>query len=188
MINFETIRNYCRLLPGLWRLASVRYPKKYVFLQNWTSLGGSAVERESWIINFTCNKRVLHIGFLDSPFTAERVAKGQLLHLKLRNSAAYVFGVDIDNKALDLYRKTTKDYENACLDISAATEGHFKQEFDVILFGEVLEHLVEPFAALKNLRLICLSNRGCELCVTVPNAYSLAAFVACLNGEELVHR
>jgi hypothetical protein len=160
-----------------------------VFCHSWAGLGERTVDREQFLVELCRGKRVLHFGFVDAPFSEERTRKGQLLHFRIRESAAFVHGTDVDEKSIALYRQITGDMENSVLDIitpqsSLAT---FAKDFDVVLFGEVLEHLKNPGLALANLHQICEGNPKSKLCVTTPNAFSVACFLSAIRDYELVH-
>jgi SAM-dependent methyltransferase len=56
---------------------------------------------------------------------------------------------------------------------------------DVVVAGEILEHLDAPGPFLRAMRL--LAKPDGRLVVTTPNAYRLLNFLAPLSGRELVH-
>jgi SAM-dependent methyltransferase len=67
------------------------------------------------------------------------------------------------------------------LDISSQTLPDDDAGFDCILFGDVLEHLVDPLAVLD--RLVCrLAPGGCILCY-IPNAQHHTMLEALLTGD-----
>lgn len=90
-----------------------------------------------------------------------------------------VTGVDIDAKLLAKASKLgvkTKHldlYEN----------WNFKQKFDVVVAGEVLEHLYHPERIVAKAARV-LSNDGMML-VSVPNAYIISARIRFLLGQEI---
>lgn len=176
-----------RLIPFAIRRPA--WDPKSVFCHSWTGLAERTVERESFLLELCRSKRVLHFGFVDAPFSENRIKNGQLLHLKIRQSATYSYGVDIDEKSIALYRKITGDNENDVVDIISPQRSldALAKNFDVVLFPEVLEHLANPGLALANLKHICKLNLGARLCITTPNAFSVAGLMAALRNYELVH-
>jgi 2-polyprenyl-3-methyl-5-hydroxy-6-metoxy-1,4-benzoquinol methylase len=60
------------------------------------------------------------------------------------------------------------------------------EPFDVVVAGEVIEHLDEPGPFLRAMRE--LAKPDGVLLVTTPNAYRLLNFIAPLTGSELVHQ
>jgi methyltransferase family protein len=162
--------------------------RQSAFYRAFPELGGRAVVRDRFLIDLCSGKRVLHFGFLDAPFTADRYRSGELLHSRFRQVAQSLFGVDINQDALATYRDLSGDMENRILDIQSPVEmDGLENRFDVVVFGEILEHLSNPQAALANLRAISMANNGCEICITTPNAFYLATFLMSLTSREIVH-
>ncbi len=164
------------------------------FFHDFRAVQGKSYLREQYIRDLAAGKRVLHFGFLDAPFVEQKIASGDLLHSKIRGVARRVFGVDIDPEGLSLYRRLSNDDENLIWDVQGELTGAARDElcnpgrraFDLIVFSEVLEHLLNPGQALANLHAIFTAHR-CTLCVTVPNALSLIAFTNAMQGIETVH-
>lgn len=147
------------------------------------------VERVEELLSIARGRRVLHFGFLDSPFLAEKHSAGQMLHERLKVDAVSVYGVDINDHDLVAYRSLTGDLANRILDISspnAAVTDLDQIPFDVILMPEVLEHIPDPGQALRNLRKLCVSHSA-QLVLTVPNAFNFSFFVEACAGREIVH-
>lgn len=145
-------------------------------------------DRTDYIINLCKGKRVLHFGFTDSPFMQERIKNGEILHLKIKKVSRELWGTDIDAKSLRKYVKITGDKNVMSLDISKPLKNprKYKKNFDLLIFGEVLEHVLNPGITLHNLAKICRINRA-KLLVTTPNAFNVAGFMAAWRGNEIVH-
>ena len=187
--SLRILTKYLKLLPVFARLERHAPQRGSVFYHPLGDLGRKAVDREAFLRGLCKRKRVLHFGFVDSPFSAERTKQGKLLHQLLQSVTALIYGLDIDTSSIEEYRKLTGDRQNACLDIQQPLPqaDFLSQNYDVILFGEILEHLLYPAAAMANLLRICELNPKAQLCITVPNAYSAMAFFTALSGDELVH-
>jgi SAM-dependent methyltransferase len=158
-----------------------------VFVHEHPSL--ERVERVEELLQLAKGRQVLHFGFLDSPFLAEKHKSGDMLHERLKVDAASVFGVDINERDLDTYRRLSGDTANCILDISAPDAAvHLLDQvpFDVILFPEVLEHIPDPGQALRNLKRLCVPHHA-RLVLTVPNAFNFNFFVEACAGREIVH-
>jgi 2-polyprenyl-3-methyl-5-hydroxy-6-metoxy-1,4-benzoquinol methylase len=164
------------------------------FFHDFRAIEGASRLRDDYVLALARGQRVLHFGFLDSPFLDGKVTKGELLHLRLKEEASALFGVDIDPAALERYRELTGDSENVIWDVQAALAGAAEEalsqpgrrRFDLIVFAEILEHLRNPGLALDALRTLC-GIHGATLCVTVPNALSAVAFANAVDGIESVH-
>jgi len=79
-----------------------------------------------------------------------------------------VVGIDVNAEALEV-AKTKSGYSNVyCLDVNTLeASGLSDENYDVIVFGDVLEHIVDPGRLLRCL-LPKLSTGGC-LIVSLPN-------------------
>ena len=126
---------------------------------------------------------VLHVGCADAPYTAERIESGELLHLHLAASTRQLVGVDLDASALNLLRASRPDLDLEIYDVEQRWER--PERFDLVVAGEVIEHLGAPLSALRHLS-EALAPGG-RIIVTVPNALALKAAVRGLSGRELVH-
>jgi SAM-dependent methyltransferase len=95
---------------------------------------------------------------------------------------------DISDAAIDAFRPQV-DAQYHLVDITSAVEGWPRElaeaRFDVVVIGEVIEHLDNPGAALRNLH--GLLAPGGQLVVTVPNAFALSGIARVLLGRETTH-
>jgi len=90
---------------------------------------------------------------------------GALLRLAgERYPGARLFGCDINETTLDMARRSCP---NAELFFSSFTDLPSDTKYDVAFFMQVLEHLVDPEAALQ--RLFKVLDEGGTLIVTVPD-------------------
>lgn len=142
-------------------------------------------QRESYLVELAKNRRVLHLGCADAPRTAEQLADGSLLHLRFLEAARECVGVDFDSEALALLRKHLPEGRFVHADVTQPDQLAHLRGFELIVAGEILEHLDSPVAALHGLRL-CVDTNGL-LVITVPNAFSLKRVARALVHRELVH-
>jgi hypothetical protein len=184
----EAICQYIKALPVLMQISRNLPEGNSIFVQQFRELSSHSVIREEYLVDISRGKKVLHFGFLDSPFSEERIQSGELLHLKLKHVAAQLYGIDSDQASLDRYRQLTGDKNNSAGDIQTEMQdGADSHAYDIILVPEILEHLGNPGRALANLKQLCVKGSGTRLCVTVPNAYYAGVFLAALDGDEIVH-
>jgi 2-polyprenyl-3-methyl-5-hydroxy-6-metoxy-1,4-benzoquinol methylase len=143
------------------------------------------VDRLEYISNLCHNKKVLHLGCTDSPNTQESVKSDSFLHFHLMKISKEVVGMDISIEMIDWlqsnYNLTNIQYGNIEI-----YEDYPEQEFDIIVAGEILEHLSNPGKALDCLRRVATDKT--QLIITVPNAYSLKGFLRAVTKHELIHR
>ncbi len=189
MNSYKSLSACLKLFPTFRKILRGSNNQGSVFSHPFPDLEKPGVLREEFILQLADQKRVLHFGFLDAPFSEEKIRSGSLLHSQLLPRAGYLFGVDIDTDSLALYRSLTGDHQNILYDIQSSVPlpGELIAQFDVILFPEVLEHLPEPGRAIQNLAGLCRQNPGSQLCLSVPNALSAVGFLSGLQGVELVH-
>ncbi len=142
--------------------------------------------RVDYILEKCQNKKVLHVGFTDYPFTKERTADKSLLHIQLKQNSSALLGIDVEQKAIEEYKALSSD-DNVCYgDITNSyPEAATAFEPEIILLTEVLEHLKNPQAAIEIL--YNSFKQGTKILVTVPNYTALDTVSASLNKTESIH-
>lgn len=143
-----------------------------------------AVDRLDYVLS-TCRQRsVLHLGCVDHPFLTDRLVRGELLHAALATVARELVGVDRDQAGIEALREAGfRDlYVGDAEDLRAVG---LDRSFEVILAGELLEHLTNPGELLRSLP--SLMAPGGELLVTVPSAQSIRIVANTLRSREHVH-
>jgi len=141
-------------------------------------------DRRAYILDACRGARVLHLGCVDHPFLHDRLAAGDLLHAAIHRVAAELWGIDLDRAGLDTLRAAgfANLYE---ADIEQLESAAITGRFDVIVAGEIVEHLTRPGAFLAQVpRLLAPGGR---LLVTVPSAQSIRLAANALRGVEVVH-
>lgn len=119
-------------------------------------------DRVAYLCNLVDGRKVLDIGVVDHDKSAW--ASDQWLHGRLCQAARECHGVDIlEQEAAELVRR---GFRVRCHDI---TEGPLAELFEVIVCGEVLEHLHQTKQFLTNCASM-LQPQGL-LVITVPNPW-----------------
>jgi 2-polyprenyl-3-methyl-5-hydroxy-6-metoxy-1,4-benzoquinol methylase len=156
------------------------------FLQPVKTKPVSIFNRIDFILEQCSNERVLHVGFTDYPFTKERIADRSLLHLQLQPISKAVFGIDIEEKAIEEYKTLSGDANVVYGDIASSYPAAAIQFApQIILLTEVLEHLKNPHEAIEIL--YNSFKHGTKVLVTVPNYTALDSVSASLNKTESIH-
>ena len=134
------------------------------------------VDRIPWLVEQCRGKRVIHVGFADAGFRDEQTRAGRWLHGHLDDVATSLVGLDFDRPGVAAAQDTDYDAHLVdCTDV-AAVEALDLEPADIVLAGEVIEHLGAPGPFLEAMaRLIA---PGGTLIVTTPNAYGLVNVVA----------
>lgn len=143
------------------------------------------VNKENVIINNCKGKKVLHLGCVDYPLIMEPVMKNNLLHTRIIEVAEKVLGIDISQKGIEFLNEKYGIDNIIHGDVEKLSELNIKPEFDVVVIGELLEHLANPGLLLHELEKICTQKT--LIIITVPNAFSAKSFLRVMMKKELVH-
>jgi cyclopropane fatty-acyl-phospholipid synthase-like methyltransferase len=146
------------------------------------------LERTDYLVNACRGKKVLHVGCADTPYTAERLKDGTLLHGLIEQVAAAQYGIDLSASGIALLRES--DYHNLAVadaEHLATSQPFGAVEFDVIVAGEIIEHLPNPGLFLENLKPL-LRQPSARLILTTINTYCAHRFLySLLTRRESVH-
>lgn len=138
----------------------------------------SPVDAEVWdrtllLEGMLRGKRVIHVGCVDHSegVIRRKWERGQWLHARIDAVAQRCLGVDIDAAGVDFVREELGYEDVYCIDMlrDEAPEIH-GECWDVLLLGEVIEHVDNPVAFLLGLQkryAHCVD----QLVITVPNAF-----------------
>ena len=156
------------------------------WLQNVPGNKPGIFNRVDFILNLCIEKRILHIGFSDFPFTEEKINNQSLLHIQLKQISKNLLGLDNDKNTIEQYTALTNDSNVVYGDI---TKEYPQQAIafkpDIILLSEVLEHLSEPYKAIHIL--YDSFDDGTKILVTVPNYMALDSIVSSFSKTEAIH-
>ena len=144
------------------------------------------VDRIDWLTERCRGMRVIHVGFADTGFWQAQQRAHRWLHGQLAGAAAELVGIDVDAAAVA--EAAAAGYDARCADCTdaAAVAALELAPADVVLAGEVIEHVDAPGALLNALRGLC-SPEG-RLIITTPNACGLINPVAgLLRNVEVTH-
>lgn len=126
------------------------------------------VQRVNFIKNICAGKKVLHLGCTNYPYTKEAIDNGMLLHFELNKVAEKLYGFDFDQKGIDVLKEMGG--KNLVLaDLEKLEKVPLEEKFDVIIAGEIIEHLSNPGLFLKGIQRFM--NQKTDLVITTINAY-----------------
>ncbi len=132
------------------------------------------VQRVDFIKAICTGNKVLHLGCTNWPYTEDSIASGMLLHYDLEKIASILYGFDYDQEGIDiLHAAGVKNLFH--VDLEYLDEVPLEQTFDVIVAGEMIEHLSNPGLFLKGIQRFMDSNT--RLIITTVNAYAAFRFV-----------
>ena len=115
-------------------------------------------------------KSVLHLGCSSGRYIEDRLARGTFLHELLRKEARHLAGLDLD--AESLRKMGGMGYANLYHgNAERLDEAGIAGPFDVIVAGDLLEHITRPGAMLDTARPL-LGPQG-KLIISTNNAFGL---------------
>ncbi|HEX8771412.1 MAG TPA: methyltransferase domain-containing protein [Acidimicrobiales bacterium] len=138
-------------------------------------------DRTSVLREFCRGRRVLDVGCVGH---ASRIGSDAWLHAQLAEAAAECLGVDVDEDGLR--RVTAGGYDAVFCDITSdplPAQVLDRAPFDVVVAGEVIEHLPCP-QSLLTFAMRVLSPGG-KLVATTPNPYAPARVRAGQRGAVI---
>lgn len=134
---------------------------RFVAIQNKRS-GQLIEDRVEYLAKAVAGLSILDIGVV--AHTKEAIAHPQWLHGHLSRSAAQCLGVDILPESVEFLKSQGFNVKLADL-----IEGPLPETFDLIVAGEVLEHLSSPGRLIDSCA--AMLSKGGRLFVTVPNPW-----------------
>ncbi len=145
------------------------------------------VDRQDYILSHCVNKRVLHVGFADFSSTGDlevAVNSSGWLHRKIQTVAGELIGLDSASAAVEQL-KAEFGVKGIYVGDAERLDLLDKGLFDVIVAGEIIEHLPCPGSFLASARRVLEENGS--LIITGPNAFCLRKLLQVARGRESVH-
>jgi len=132
------------------------------------------VQRVDFIKEICRGRKVLHLGCTNYPYTGDAIANEMLLHFELEKTASEVVGFDLDPRGLEILRD--KGSSNLFVaDLEQLERVPIDDTFEVIVGGEMIEHLSNPGAFLTGIRRFMRADT--KLVITTINAYCAMRFL-----------
>lgn len=135
----------------------------------------SSIQRLDFLRGCVNDRSVLHLGCTNYPYTAESIKNGTFLHKDLVEKASEIYGFDFDQTGID--EMSQMGYENLYLaDLERLENVPISRKFDVVIAGEVIEHLLNPGLFLNGIKRFM--HPDSQLILTTVNAYAAFRFFA----------
>ena len=103
--------------------------------------------RDDFILPLVSGRVVLDCGGADHNLFSSKLRNGEWLHEEICKVARSVVGIDISAKSVDRLN-ATGDYNFICADVECL---NFIDEFEVVVAGEIIEHVYNPGAMLDSI-------------------------------------
>ena len=144
--------------------------------------------RPNVIFDIVYNKKVLHLGCTDHMSVIDyKLENGIYLHQQLSRVSSECVGIDINSETTEYLSK--RGITNIIVqDITQpGIDTILDNQWDYLLMAEVLEHIDNPVAFLKDIATLYKSNIH-SVIITVPNALGYISVVEALNnGRESIN-
>lgn len=132
------------------------------------------VQRVEFIKKACVGKKVLHLGCTNYPYTSEAIENEMLLHIELGKITDLLYGFDFDQDGIELLSRA--GVENLFqADLENLDDVDLDETFDVIIAGEIIEHLQNPGKFLRGIQRFM--NPATKLIITTVNAYCAFRFI-----------
>lgn len=123
--------------------------------------------REQYFVSLVRGRSVLHLGCVDHP--PERMKSPDWLHRQLNEVADTCVGLDSNTEGVEMLKASGFNAVVCQLGHSAPPD-ELLQRFDVVIAGEIIEHLSNPIS-MFDFAHACLLDGG-KLVISTPNAYA----------------
>jgi len=138
------------------------------------------VFRVDELMRLCTNKSVLHLGYVHHSNEYEEVIKnGQWAHANIAKVASSVCGIDYLAKEVEIIREKF-GYEGYFGDVTRLEEVKLDRKFDVIVCGELIEHITNPGLMLDGIKRFM--HKDSILILTTPNPWG-RNFIKRINNE-----
>lgn len=139
--------------------------------------------RNEVICELCRDRKVLHVGAADAPYTRQKLKDGLLLHKQLMGITDEIYGIDNDTEAIAILKdhgiSTVHEF-----DMDHLGDIFFSPE--VIVMGELIEHLQNLKVAFSNIKKVMTADT--KLIISTPNMLYVFQFLnAFLRHKEGIH-
>lgn len=142
------------------------------------------IYRKDEILKYCENKKVLHLGFIQhTNLWRQKLLENDWLHKKLLDVSSRVVGIDYLKDEVDIIKKEL-NIECYYGDATKLNELDLNEVFDVIVCGELIEHIDNPGLMLDGLKRFM--HEDSKLILTTPNPWRdlWVHYIFTNNNEE----
>ena len=137
-------------------------------------------DRQDKIVEYCNDKTVLDLGCIMHDEFEWRLKKGEYLHEKIVKIAKKVVGIDYLEQYIPMLKE--KGYDIRYGDVEHLEAVELNETFDVIVAGELIEHLSNPGLFLEGVKRFMHDQS--ILILTTPNPFHYVRRNLLLKGEE----
>lgn len=125
--------------------------------------------RKDEIVNQCRDKNVLHLGFIQHNLYEQKIQEDDWLHSKISEVAKSLVGFDYLKEDVEVL-KNKYSYEAYFADVMKLDDVKLDKKFDVIVCGELIEHIENPGLMLDGIKKFMNSNS--VIIITTPNPWT----------------
>ena len=123
------------------------------------------------ILKLCTNKSVLHLGYVQHSHLYEKlINEGNWVHSNIANVASAITGIDYLEEDVKIIRKKY-NYEGYFGDANHLENVKLDRTFDVIVCGELIEHITSPGLMLEGIKRFM--HNDSILIITTPNPWDM---------------
>ena len=149
----------------------------------------NAQGRTEFIENLVRGKSIIDIGCLDHlPLIQQKLKNNTWLHSRLTNVASECLGFDINKEGIDFVHSELGVSNIYYGDIESSEKIYSisSKHWDYAIFGEIIEHLNNPFSFLQKFVSYYGENVN-KIIITVPNAFSHLNIKYIFRNKEIIN-
>jgi len=141
------------------------------------------VNRVTFLKNICKDKTVLDLGCVDHDYFTykDKMNRGEWLHEELSKVSKKIIGVDLISDYSDVIKEKGYDIRNGNIETFEGVE--INEKFDVIIAGEIIEHLYNQGMFLDSVKKFM--DADTKLVITTPNCFSMRKFFPLLINKEI---
>lgn len=153
-----------------------------------SDLAKTPITRVEFLTTKVKGKKIIHLGCVDHlPLVDSKIKSNTWLHSLLCEQSQRCLGIDINQEGID-YIKSLGYKDSIYYDMLSepASETILKENWDLLILGEILEHVDNPVLFLTKIR----EKYGSvikQMVITVPNALRWINFKNVLKNKEVIN-
>jgi SAM-dependent methyltransferase len=144
-------------------------------------------DRTEYLRRLCEGRSVLHLGFADAIHFDAALEEGRHLHAELKGVTApdELYGVDISEDRVRHFPELWNDNHLLVGDVEKLDELPLDRKFDVVIAGELIEHLNNPGLMLRGVHRFMREDS--RFVITTPNGLGLKFQLHALAGNDRSH-
>ncbi len=165
-------------------LSDAKFNDGYSYDFNKNNVKQKRIQR---IVELCINQKVIHVGCVDHiPIIEEKIANKTWLHALINSVTPNNMGIDNNEAGINFIKKL--GYTNVVFDdlLQPKSSELITSNWDVMVLGEILEHVDNPLSFLKQINNLYCNNVK-KIVISVPNATCYYNIKNAKLGKEIIN-